>query len=55
MTTNPEDEHMGPPPWEPNGRCSGRDTDPPCKHETFSGVCMVCGAGPDEECGWEMR
>ena len=38
-TTNPEDEQI--------------DDDPPCKHETFSGVCMVCGAGPDEECGWD--
>jgi hypothetical protein len=37
-TTNPEDEQIG---------------DPPCKHETFSGVCMVCGAGPDEECEWD--
>jgi hypothetical protein len=36
-TTNPENEQI----------------DPPCKHEIFSGVCMVCGAGPDEECGWD--
>ncbi len=33
-----------------------RDAQPedrPCKFETFSGECLVCGAGIDEECEWE--
>jgi hypothetical protein len=27
----------------------------PCKFETFSGDCMVCGAGIDDECEWERE
>jgi hypothetical protein len=45
--TNPQDEQIS--------EATLIDDDPPCKHETFSGVCMVCGAGPDEQCGWEDR
>jgi len=41
-TTNPEDEQPDNDPGKP-----------PCKHETYSGVCMVCGAGLGEPCGWE--
>jgi hypothetical protein len=40
-TTNPEDERM--------------DEDPPCNWEKFSGICMVCGAGPDDECEIERE
>ncbi len=31
------------------------DYDPPCKFETFSGECLVCGAGIDDECEWERE
>lgn len=41
---------------------SWKTTDPsdmepefPCKWEKFSGVCMVCGAGPDDECEIERE
>ena len=27
----------------------------PCKWEKMSGICMVCGAGPDEECEYERE
>lgn len=27
--------------------------DRPCNWEKMSGVCMVCGNGPDESCGYE--
>ncbi len=40
-TTNPNDEHM--------------DEDRPCMWEAFSGVCMICGAGIDDECEWERE
>ena len=39
-TTNPEDE---------------RDDSLPCKWEAFSGICMICGAGPDDECEIERE
>jgi len=60
-TTNPEDEQLGsscPQCGKPGltiHYCSDEqiDNDPPCKHETFSGVCMICDAGPDEPCKWE--
>lgn len=35
-TTNPEDEQF--------------EDEWPCNWEKFSGICMVCGAGPDDEC-----
>lgn len=40
-TTNPDDERMG--------------EDRPCKWEKFSGICMVCGAGPNDECEVERE
>jgi hypothetical protein len=24
-----------------------------CRWEKMSGICMICGAGPDEECEWK--
>jgi hypothetical protein len=27
----------------------------PCDWEKFSGICMVCGAGPDDECEIERE
>ena len=43
-TTNPDDEFLGPDP-----------DDLPCCWEKFSGICMRCGAGPDDECEVERE
>ena len=40
-TTNPDDEN--------------RDGELPCDWEKFSGVCLVCGAGIDDECEIERE
>jgi hypothetical protein len=32
-----------------------QNDDHPCRWEKMSGICMVCGAGPDEECEWERE
>ncbi len=33
----------------------GEPFDLPCEWEVYSGICMVCGAGPDEECEYERE
>jgi hypothetical protein len=35
-TTNPDDERL--------------EDELPCCWEKFSGICMICGAGPDDPC-----
>lgn len=34
---------------------SDLDEDRSCNWEKFSGICMVCGAGPDDECEIERE
>jgi hypothetical protein len=34
---------------------AAQDQEWPCRWEKFSGVCMVCGAGPDDECEIERE
>lgn len=35
--------------------CAIEDRDLPCNWEKFSGVCLVCGAGIDDECEIERE
>ena len=40
--------------WKSTAPADLQPEELPCKWETFSGICMICGAGPDEECEVEL-
>jgi hypothetical protein len=36
-------------------QCPDCEAEKPCNWEKMSGICMVCGSGPDDECEVERE